>query len=567
KKLRENNALDFDDLIVKTVELFLKYPLVLEYYQDRFLQILVDEYQDVNNAQYKLVSLLAEKHRNICVVGDPDQSIYGFRGADISNILNFEEDYPEARVIKLEQNYRSQQKILEAAHQVISHNTNRKKKKLWTDRGQGKDLGIYLAFDEKDEADYICRRSIELVEEGYHYRDIAVLYRTNAQSRVLEESLIKYAIPYQIIGGTRFYERMEIKDIIAYLQVLYNTDDDLSLQRIINRPRRGIGDATLGRLQNYAAQNGLSLYQAGQKAEEVDGLSGAYQKRVRNFFELLEKYRQLSEEVDVYELTDGILNETGYRQELEKEKTVEAMGRLENIEEFFSVIKDFQEKAEDESLRAFLEEVSLIADVDNLDDSGDYFTLMTLHSAKGLEFPVVFLAGMEKGIFPHSNSLEEEGGLEEERRLCYVGITRAMKEIYFTLARERMRFGERLKNAPSQFIKEISEELFGEGKEYIRGSRTTADQEYDDSGLSAVNKVDLYNDADLNREQKPAQSKVEAKNGKNYQTGERILHPKWGIGRIIKIEEDRGGGKKITVKFSRGVSRTLMAEYAPIKKI
>ncbi|MFW6306985.1 MAG: ATP-dependent helicase, partial [Bacillota bacterium] len=343
KRLKENNALDFDDLIMKTVELFQKYELVLDYYQDRFKYISVDEYQDVNTAQYQLVQMLAAKYRNLCVVGDPDQGIYGFRGADIRNILNFEQDYPDAKIIKLEQNYRSKEKILQAADSVISNNLSRKDKKLWTDLGEGSDLNYYQAFNEKDEANYVCKKINDLLEKGYQYKDMAILYRTNAQSRALEDSLVKYAIPYQIVGGLRFYDRMEIKDIIAYLRVIYNTSDDISLQRIINKPRRGIGDGTMGKVQAFAGQNGLNLYQACLRAREIDSLGSAYQTRVINFADMMEGFRKVSKELSVTKLTKKILNETGYEEELNAEGSIQSQSRLENIKELFSVMEESEE--------------------------------------------------------------------------------------------------------------------------------------------------------------------------------------------------------------------------------
>jgi DNA helicase II / ATP-dependent DNA helicase PcrA len=530
-KLKDSNALDFDDLIMKTVELFEKYPPVLKYYQDRFQYISVDEYQDVNTAQYQLVQLLAGKYRNICVVGDPDQGIYGFRGADISNILNFEQDYPDARIVKLEQNYRSRAKILEAAHGVISNNLARKEKKLWTDRGSGQDLTLYLASDEKDEAAFLCKIVGDLLQKGYRYEDIAVLYRTNAQSRALEEMLIKYAVPYQVVGGLRFYERMEIKDIISYLRVICNPADEVSLSRIINRPTRGIGQGTLGKLQQYANRMGLSLYQAGLRADEISTLSPAFQERVKGFFSLMEEFKAASETMTVDKLTRKILLETGYQRELEEEGSLQARNRLDNIKEIYSVMQDSL-KGENNTLAGFLEEVSLLSDIDQINEGGDLITLMTLHSAKGLEFPVVFIVGMEEGIFPHSNSLMEAEGIEEERRLCYVGITRAKEELYLTMARERMRFGESQANMPSRFLKEISPHL-----------------------LSDFNK------------QSPDTPDKKTSSGKNYsyKVGQRVLHPKWGIGEIIEINNNQG--LELKVKFSRGNPRTLLAEFAPLQRV
>ena len=394
QKLKANNALDFGDLIIKTVELFEENPLVLEYYQDRFKYLLIDEYQDVNFAQYRLSQLLAAKNRNICVVGDPDQSIYGFRGADIRNILNFEEDYQDAKVVKLEQNYRSKETILEAAHNVIENNQSRKEKRLWTDRGEGEEIELYSAGSGKDEANYICKEIKDLNNDKYDYSDIGIMYRTNSQSRVLEEALMKYNIPYQLIAGTRFYDRMEIMDIIAYLRVIYNRDDDLSLMRIINKPKRGIGAGTLKKLQNYADKNNLSLYQAGIEAGHNSELTGVYEKRVINFFSLIKELKEEQNRVSLNRLMDMLLSKTGYRQNLREKNSKQAEARLENINELYSVIEDYTRHSEEPTLSGFLEKVALLADVDDLQKEKETVTLLTLHSAKGLEFPVVFITGM-----------------------------------------------------------------------------------------------------------------------------------------------------------------------------
>jgi DNA helicase II / ATP-dependent DNA helicase PcrA len=537
--LKNNNALDFDDLIMKTVELFNKNPVVLDYYCDRFKYILVDEYQDVNFAQYQLVQLLAAKYRNICVVGDPDQGIYGFRGADIRNILNFELDYPDVHVIKLEQNYRSKEKILQAAHNIIKNNVSRKEKKLWTDRGPGKDLNLYVASNEKDEARYICEMVKTLRKEKYKYGDIAVLYRTNAQSRAIEEMLVNYTIPYQIVGGMRFYDRMEIRDILAYLRVLYNPSDEISLLRIINKPRRGIGDSTVDKLQTFSYEAGINLFEAGLRANEIDSLSDSYQNKVKGFFSILDDLRLKLKTLDISKLTQEVLKRTGYQRELEEDGSIEAINRLENIQEFFTVIKDFLGKSDDKTLEAFLDNVSLLSDVDRMEDREDYITLMTLHAAKGLEFPVVFMAGMEEGIFPHANSLLESDGIEEERRLCYVGITRAMEELYLTRARERSRFGDKEYNPASCFLNEIPAELF-------------ADNIFDDNKII---EIEDDNEEDSKKEEFVKKNK--------YNVGLKVVHPRWGIGEIIKLRDN--SGLELTVDFGKGNIRTLLAEYAPIQ--
>ncbi|RCW49215.1 MULTISPECIES: DNA helicase PcrA [unclassified Halanaerobium] len=536
KRLKNNNAVDFDDLIMLTVKLFENYPAVLEYYQQRFKYILVDEYQDVNTAQYELVKLLSDKYKNICVVGDPDQGIYGFRGADIRNILNFEVDYPEAEVIKLEQNYRSKENILKAAQSVIKNNLSRKEKNLWTDRGEGSKLELYEAENEKDEADFICKKVEELKKEGsYNYNDIAVLYRTNSQSRPFEDMLMKYGIPYQIVGGVRFYERMEIKDLMAYLRVIYNPSDNINLLRIINRPRRGIGEGTVSKLRDYAEKENISLYEAGLQADNITALTGVYLKRIKTFFELMEELRKKQDKMALSMLVDKVLDRSGYRKNLQEENTADAESRLENIEELFSVIDEYMKQSSDNNLGGFLEEVTLMSDVDSMEDEKSTLTLMTIHSAKGLEFPVVFLVGMEDGIFPHSNSLYERDGLEEERRLCYVGMTRAEDKLYLSRAKLRLRFGEREMNPPSQFLAEIPSELL----------KTGEDQKTD-----IEDKKENYT-----AKNPPAE----------YVIGQKIVHPRWGIGIVISIKENKGTELKIS--FHNGGIRTLLAEYAPIQKV
>ena len=558
KKLQDNNALDFDDLIMKTVELFTEYDLVLEHYQDRFKYISIDEYQDVNAAQYQLVQLLASKYRNLCVVGDPDQGIYGFRGADIRNILNFEKDYLDAKIIKLEQNYRSKEKILQAASSVISNNRSRKDKKLWTDQGTGKDLNHYEAYNDKDEANYVSKKVNDLLEQGRRYSDMAVLYRTNAQSRSIEESLVKYAIPYQIIGGVRFYDRLEIKDIISYLRLIYNNHDDISFLRVVNRPRRGIGKGTISKLEDFAQSQGIGLYHAALRAKEISELGNAYQRRLIQFVSLMEEFKTESQKVDISKLTKIVLDKTGYKKDLIDDGDIQSQSRLENIDELFSVMEEFNKGEGEHTLSAFLEEVSLISDVDNMNDKADYITLMTFHSAKGLEFPVVFMVGMEEGLFPHANSMIETDDLEEERRLCYVGITRAMEELFLINAKERMRFGEFKNYPPSQFISEIPDEL-------IAGSSDQFD--IDSSDIEkALSFLDDEEDIDFEEEDLRSDINSEKqKKGFDYKVGEKVYHPKWGIGSVLALENE--GGKKIKIKFSKGQVKTLMTEFAPIKKV
>ncbi|PRX32532.1 DNA helicase-2/ATP-dependent DNA helicase PcrA [Orenia metallireducens] len=538
KKLKENNALDFDDLIMKTVELFQEYPLVLEHYQERFKYILVDEYQDVNHAQYKLINLLAEKNKNICVVGDDDQGIYGFRGADISNILSFENDYPNTKVIKLEQNYRSTKKILEAAFGVVSNNIDRKDKKLWTENDEGQDLKLYKASNGQEEADYIANEISRLKErDDYSFNDFSILYRTNAQSRSLEQALIRKEIPYRIIGGLKFYDRKEIKDILAYLRLIYNPDDDISLERIINVPKRGIGNTTIGRLQDYALKEEISLLEAVYQADKVDTLGSRAISRVRSFGEMISQFRAEAEELSVLALTEKVLDKTGYLEELKLEKTLEAESRIENITELLTDMKEFNKEDTAAKLGDYLEEVALIADVDNLDKDAEAVVLMTLHSAKGLEFPIVFLAGMEEGLFPHSMSMNSEAEIEEERRLCYVGITRAEKLLYLTHATYRMVYGKSQYNAPSRFISEIPKTLFGlkEGK---KGNK-----------VKAVVKEETKS--------------VETG---NFSAGDRVLHQKWGKGTIITVAMD-SGLEKATIAFPNEGIKELATQYGKLTKL
>ena len=478
KQLRKNNALDFDDLIVKTVELFQNNPQVLDYYQERFKYIMVDEYQDTNMAQFKLVSLLASKYRNLCVVGDDDQSIYRFRGADIQNILSFEHTFPGTKVIKLEQNYRSTQNILDAANGVIRHNFGRKDKTLWTANGEG-DKILFKQFDTaRDEADFVAR---QIRDSSYSYQDQAVLYRTNAQSRLIEERCIFYNIPYRLVGGVNFYQRKEIKDVLAYLKTIANGVDDLSVIRIINVPKRGIGATTIGRVTAFASEHGMSFYDTLKEAKQIPGIGKAAEK-ISRFIAQMEAFRAMahSEEYSIKDLIDHILEDTGYEEELQEEGEIEAQTRLENIEELINKAAAYEEDSEHPTLDGFLEQVALVADIDNVDDSEDRVTLMTLHSAKGLEFPKVYLVGMEDGLFPGMMSIMsgDKTEMEEERRLCYVGITRAKKELVLTAARQRMVNGETRWSKPSRFINEIPPELLdtdklqpvlGKGKQDVCG--------------------------------------------------------------------------------------------------
>lgn len=538
--LKENNALDFDDLIMKTVELFEEYELVLEYYQNRFKYILIDEYQDVNHAQYRLINLLADNHKNICVVGDDDQGIYGFRGADISNILNFEEDYPETKTVKLEQNYRSTGRILDAAYEVVRNNRGRKSKKLWTENDEGVPLQLNKTRDEQEEAKYITEEIINLKkEEDLDYKDFAVLYRTNAQSRVLEEVFRKKGVPYRMIGGLKFYDRKEIKDILAYLKVLYNPNDDINLQRIINVPKRGIGATTVGRLNKFATQQNISFYEAVQRVDEIDSINSRCSGQVRRFSEMMSYFRQRANEINALELTEEVLDETDYLKNLQQENTDKARSRVENIKELLTDIEEYIEQEGEVTLGGYLEEVALITDVDNLDDEVSSVVMMTLHSAKGLEFPVVFLSGMEEGLFPHSRSLDSKEEIEEERRLCYVGMTRAEERLYLTHTLSRKVYGQRSYNSVSRFIEEIPPGLFSASKDDEQQDKTqTTESNQDYSSISQ----------------------------QEYNVGDKVEHPEWGIGRIVNIKKNNED-LQVAVAFpDQGIKKLLVA-YAPLQRV
>ncbi|GAW31990.1 DNA helicase PcrA [Carboxydocella sp. JDF658] len=543
QKLIRNQALDFDDLIMLTVQLFEEFPEILAYYQQKFLYILVDEYQDTNHAQYRLVNLLASAHRNLCVVGDDDQSIYRFRGADIGNILDFERDYPEAKVIKLEQNYRSTRTILAAANAVVANNVGRKDKSLWTENPAGEPIVCVQLGDEKEEARFIVGEILRLNKNGRPYSDFAVLYRTNAQSRAIEDELIGNAIPYTMVGGLKFYERKEIKDVLAYLRVLVNPADSVSLERIINVPKRNIGEATVNKIRQEAARRNLSLYQALMVVEEIPGLSARSQKAVRDFINLMEDLRRQVEIASVTEMLDAVLERTGYQAELEAEKTVEAQTRLENLREFRTVTMEFDARQEEEGLEGFLAGISLMSDLDTL-ESGEQVTLMTLHSAKGLEFPVVFLAGMEEGIFPHSRALLslEEAELEEERRLCYVGITRAKEKLYLTHCWSRNLFGRISTNPPSRFLSEIPAHLLERG---TGASRSGVDRL--EAGAASTS----------------AQGSTAAE--QEWQLGDRVVHKKYGPGAIVGIK-GQGEDTELSIAFPNLGIKVFIAKYAPIRK-
>lgn len=532
-KLRANNAADFDDLLMKTVQLLEGHPNILEYYQGRFRYILVDEYQDTNHAQYRLVSLLAQAGRNICVVGDDDQSIYLFRGAEVSNILDFEKDYPEAKVIKLEQNYRSTGNILGAANSVIANNARRKVKELWTAAGEGAKVSLYNAQNEVDEAAFVVRT----VQTGTRpLGDYAVLFRTRAQSRALEDAMIKAGLPYQLIGGLPFYGRKEIKDMLAYLRVLANPWDAVSLTRIINEPRRGIGDRTVERLLAYAQEQALSpLACLEEAARDIGGRTGAC---LAEFAKLMNHLDLIASESAVTITLQEIMHKTGYVAALTSENSIEAQSRLENLQELLTVTEDYDRRVGGD-LGLFLEEVSLVADVDKLEEGVDGVTLMTLHSAKGLEFPVVFLVGLEEGLFPHARSLEDEEQLHEERRLCYVGMTRAMEELNLVWARTRHLFGRVESCRPSRFLRETDDKYL----RYINGSPA---------------QVKMWAPASTPQPNPVSQTQ--------YRVGMVVEHRQWGRGTVVETGA-LGDQAVVLVEFSGGDRRRLMADFAPLTVI
>ena len=564
--LRKNNALDFDDLIVKTVELFQNCGAVLEYYQERFKYIMVDEYQDTNTAQFKFISLLAQKYENLCVVGDDDQSIYKFRGANIGNILGFERIFPEAKVIRLEQNYRSTQNILNAANRVISNNTERKVKTLWTENEGGSKVHFRQFFNAYEEAEYVAGEISKAKRDGIcSYRNCAILYRTNAQSRIFEEKFIAANIPYKLVGGVNFYARKEIKDLLCYLKTIDNARDDLAVQRIINVPKRGIGATTLGRVQDYADNMGISLYEALRVAEEVPSI-GRSASKIDSFVTFIQTLKSKAEALTVEEILQEVIDSTGYVTELEAEDTDEARARIENIDELISKTVAYQEAMEEQNLPAtlssFLEEVALVADIDTVDPDQDYVLLMTLHSAKGLEFPYVFMVGMEDGIFPSHMTISYGDGseLEEERRLCYVGITRAMKELTLTCAQQRMIRGETQCNRVSRFVREIPRELVDLGHT-IQEKKPKAEDL-----IPTPAKYSKMKEILQSRNYKPREFKVTKAGSLDYEVGDTVRHIKFGVG-IVKNIVEGGRDYEVTVDFDKVGVKKMFASFAKLKKI
>lgn len=563
KELQYNQCMDFDDLIMNTIRLFEEHPDSLTYYQNKFHYIHVDEYQDTNHAQYTLVNLLAGRFRNLCVVGDADQSIYGWRGADMQNILDFEKDYPDAAVILLEQNYRSTKNILSAANQVIENNSNRKPKNLWTENKEGNKITYYRADNERDETRFIVDRMQEEIRSNHrNYGDFAILYRTNAQSRVMEETLLKANIPYKMVGGHKFYDRKEIKDILAYLNVLANPQDSISFERIVNSPKRGIGPGSIEKLRSFASLHEWPLLEAAQNVD-LANIGGKAGQQLGAFGEMIQEVTQMIPYLTVTELTKEVLDRSGYLEDLKIQNTLEAQARIENLEEFLTVTQEFDKQFEqqneedadapEEKLTVFLNDLALVSDIDNLEEDASQVTLMTLHAAKGLEFPVVFLIGLEEGVFPLSRALMEESELEEERRLAYVGITRAEEALYLTNAFSRTLYGRTQYNRPSRFVEEIDQELLE-----IEGMRPTP------------KKTPVFAKKTAYSYKQPETAVVSSKSAtggekNSWKPGDKVKHKKWGLGTVVRVS---GTSKdlELDVAFpSQGVKR-LLAAFAPIEK-
>lgn len=559
KVLYKNNAMDFDDLLVKTVEVLRNNEDVLNYYQERFKYIMVDEYQDTNTVQFRLVSLLAGKYRNLCVVGDDDQSIYKFRGANIYNILNFEKEFSDAKVIKLEQNYRSTQTILDAANSVIRHNKGRKEKTLWTANEVGDKIVFHQYQNEYDEAYQVVEEISRIVSQGKaHYNDYAILYRTNAQSRVLEEKFVARSIPYKIVGGINFYQRREIKDILAYLKTIDNGRDDLAVRRIINVPKRGIGMTTLNRVTEYGEARNMSFFDALECCDDIPRI-GKTGEKIKGFVNMIEVFRAQSEYITLAELLTNVLEETGYIKELEAEDTEVAQGRIENIDELMNKIVAYEEEEEEPTLSGFLENVALVSDIDSLDEAEDYVMLMTLHSAKGLEFPYVYMCGMEDGLFPSYMTIvnDDPEEIEEERRLCYVGITRAKKRLTMTYAKSRMVRGSTQYNMLSRFVKEISPELFDLGAKPEKTKQESRIQRPSDFSRKQTTKVaTAYGKA----------FQVNKAAALDYTVGDMVRHIKFGVGTVINIV-DGGKDYEVTVDFEKSGVKKMFASFAKLKLI
>lgn len=581
ERLKAGNALDFDDLINKTLELFLDHPPVLESYQRRFQYVLVDEYQDTNTAQYMLVKLITKESRNLCVVGDDDQSIYGWRGADINNILDFEKDYPEAKVIKLEQNYRSTSNILDAANQVIAHNVGRKEKALWTEASEGDPIRLFLAGDEREEAAWVCDRIRKLQETDISYGDMAILYRTNAQSRVLEEMLMRAGIPYRVFGGLRFYDRKEVRDVIAYLRVIVNPPDDVSLRRIINQPKRAIGDSTINELADHAQQNDMPLFSALFDIPQT--LSSRPRKCVAEFAQLMNELVAQKEVMPLSAYVRYVMEKTGLLAQYQKEDTDESRTRIENMMELLSAVTEFEKNQENATLEDFLENVALVTELDRAQDSKAFVTLMTLHSAKGLEFPNVFMTGLEEGIFPGARSAMDEQRLEEERRLCYVGITRARERLHLSHANQRMLYNQLTHNAPSRFLHEIPKRLLEDEFDVQRRNFGQQEQQrpapvkrresvgFTPMGVSQAIKKDPFSPFGIPGVQKgfaPSKAREVAAGAMQnlFKPGDRVLHKKFGEGSVVEVN-GTGSDARIRIAFTAYGEKEFVLSIAPIVKV
>ena len=581
KELAKSMTLDFDDLIMLTVQLFQKHPETLHYYQQKFQYIHVDEYQDTNHAQYHLVTMLAKKFKNICVVGDADQSIYGWRGADMSNILEFEKDYQNAKVVLLEQNYRSTKTILQAANHVIENNVNRKVKKLWTENEDGQPITYYRAQSEQDEGRYVLSQIQSLLRDGYHYDDFAILYRTNAQSRVMEENLLKSNIPFRLVGGQRFFERLEIKDLLAYLRLIVNPQDDLSFRRIVNSPKRGIGTTSLAKLSDFATLYQFSLLEASLETT-LSPLSGKAAKALEKFAITIEELRKMQEFLSISEFVEQVIEKTGYLAALEQQHTMEADARIENIQEFISVAKQFEqdrleEESEESPLLQFLTDLSLVSDVDSDEGDGRMVTLMTLHAAKGLEFPVVFIIGLEEGIFPSLRSIMEHDDVEEERRLAYVGITRAEQKLYLTNAYSRLLYGRTQTNRPSRFVLEIGEDLFDSKQQQSYNYTSRESSPFTSKTSSSGSLFDKYRAKSQATAYQPKavqpssiqpvrKQAVAANDESVWKVGDKVMHKKWNVGTVVKVTGE-GTNQEIDVAFAGMGIKRLLASFAPIERI
>lgn len=569
KRLKQNDSVDFDDLIMLTIELFEKFPDVLSYYQNKFHYIHVDEYQDTNEAQYRLVQLLADKYQNICVVGDADQSIYGWRGANMSNILNFEKDYPTAHTVMLEQNYRSTKTILDAANGVIQNNDERKDKNLWTENAQGEKITYYRAQSERDEAQYIVAKIKEEIEKGhYSYDDFAVLYRTNAQSRVIEETFMKSNIPYNIVGGHKFYERKEIMDILSYLGLVANPNDSLSFERVINVPKRGIGNASFEKLRMFAGDAGMNLSEAAANVMMANAIPARARNAIANFGQTMKEIGTDVKTKTVTEIAEAILEKTGYLAELKQTKSLENQARIENIEEFISVTQNFDDKyepADSETgnrLVDFLADLALVSAQDDVDENAKQVTLMTLHAAKGLEFPVVFMPGMEEKLFPLARAAEKPNELEEERRLAYVGITRAQKKLYMTNAFSRMLYGRMQNNPASRFMEEIKPELLANDEAMrSQGPKTPFDNSTYNRRTERAFSTPYKRPTQ--RVEKPQETGA---NKKNWTVGDKVTHKAWGIGTVVKVN-GTGEDMELDIAFPEKGIKRLLAAFAPITKV